>query len=193
MKVMLFADVVGSAQINEELIPIFVHGCMEHVASHLKEIREEMDFINSWGDAIFVVMKEDLAIKLAEYAQKVVESVADWRNAGLPVELNIRVALHAGPVFQAIDPITGRINFYGSHVNRAARIEPITRPGCVYASEQFASLLATQQNEAEYRSLTAAQKTSRPFACDYVGVLELPKHAGKQTIYRVRRMNTKEQ
>jgi class 3 adenylate cyclase len=194
MKVMLFADVVGSAQTSEELMPAFVHECLKHIASHLKEIREETDFINSWGDAIFVVMSEVGAIKLTEYAQKVVETVnnTDWQKAGLPPGLSIRIALHAGPVFQATDPVTGRTNFYGSHVNRAARIESITRPGSVYASEQFAALLTTLQNEAEHTSCTGTQKSSRRFACDYVGVLELSKRAGKQAIYRVRRLNINE-
>jgi hypothetical protein len=33
----------------------------------------------------------------------------------------VRVGMHAGPVYGALDPILGQINFFGSHVNRAAR------------------------------------------------------------------------
>ena len=49
----------------------------------------------------------------------------------------MRIGLHAGPVFEGIDAITGRPNFFGSRVNRAARIEPVTLPGHIYASQQF--------------------------------------------------------
>ena len=48
----------------------------------------------------------------------------------------------AGPVYSGHDPIIGKMNYYGSHVNRAARIEPVTIPGCAFLSEQFAALLA---------------------------------------------------
>jgi class 3 adenylate cyclase len=53
--------------------------------------------------------------------------------------------MHAGPAYRCVDPITSSRKFFGTHVNRAARIEPITPPGQVYASEAFAALAAAQQ------------------------------------------------
>jgi hypothetical protein len=32
----------------------------------------------------------------------------DWRSHGLPADLTLRIALHAGPVFRCIDPVTGQ-------------------------------------------------------------------------------------
>ena len=68
----------------------------------------------------------------------------DFKSVGLPPDTTVRVGLHAGPVFSQHDPIIERVNFFGSHVNRAARIEPVTTPGCVFASEQFAALLKSE-------------------------------------------------
>jgi len=76
-------------------------------------------------------------------------------------ELSLRIALHAGPVYEFRDPITRDRTYGGSHVNRAARIEPITPSGQVYASEAFAALSAVRCAES--------------FVCDYVGQTRWPK------------------
>ena len=52
-----------------------------------------------------------------------------WAKLGLPEGMNLRVAIHAGPVYLGQDPVTGNTTCFGSNVNRAARIEPITPPG----------------------------------------------------------------
>ena len=91
----------------------------------------------------------------------------------MPKHLDIRIGLHAGPVYFAREPVLKRINFFGFHVNQAARIEPITSPGNVYASEQFAALmLADPDNSLD---------------CNYVGVIVLPKEFGSYPIYHIKR------
>jgi class 3 adenylate cyclase len=57
-------------------------------------------------------------------------------------------------------------------VSRAARLEPITPPGQVYASEAFAAL-------------AAAQRTP-DFTCDYVGQTPMAKAYGTLPAYHVR-------
>jgi class 3 adenylate cyclase len=84
---------------------------------------------------------------------------------------NIRIALHAGPAFFAIDPLTKDPNIYGSSVNRTARMEPVTLPGSIYASDQFASILKL--------------KTMDNFHYQHVGIIELPKGFGKQEVYKI--------
>jgi class 3 adenylate cyclase len=66
----------------------------------------------------------------------------DWVAQGLPPAFNLRIALHCGPVFCGQDPITGTSLYTGPHTSRAARIEPITPPGQVYASSAFAAVAA---------------------------------------------------
>ena len=69
----------------------------------------------------------------------------DWQAKGLPKELNLRISLHAGPVYCYKEPVFKELEYAGSHIVRAARIEPITPPGQVYASQQFAALASTQR------------------------------------------------
>jgi class 3 adenylate cyclase len=69
--------------------------------------------------------------------------------------------------------VTGQLNYFGAHVSRAARIEPITPPGQVYASGAFAAL--------------ARADDVRDFRCDYVGRTPLAKAYGALPMYVVRR------
>ena len=71
----------------------------------------------------------------------------DWVKLGLPPHMNVRIGLHAGPAIRMIDPVTGQLNFMGSNVSRAARIEPVTPPGQVYCSEPFAALAEAEIGE----------------------------------------------
>jgi class 3 adenylate cyclase len=87
--------------------------------------------------------------------------------------MGIRIGLHSGPAFPVVDPIIKQFNYTGVHVSRAARIEPITPPGAVYASQAFAAL--------------AEAVGVREFACDYVGKTVLAKNYGEFPTYRVRR------
>ncbi len=66
----------------------------------------------------------------------------DLKAAGLPETLKLRLGGHLGPVYELDDPVTDRPNYYGAHISRAARIEPITPEGCVYVPETFAAMLA---------------------------------------------------
>ena len=97
----------------------------------------------------------------------------DWKAAGLSDTSQIRIALHAGPVFRGFDPIMGRDGYFGASVTRTARIEPVTPPGMVYASEAFAA------------TLTASGPTG--CALEYVGMLALAKGYGESRIYRLDR------
>jgi class 3 adenylate cyclase len=111
----------------------------------------------------------------AEFALRLLASVreVDWTAAGLSDSSQIRVALHAGPVFSGFDPIMGHDNYFGSSVTRAARIEPVTPPGMAYASEAFAATLA------------AGGRGN--FLLEYVGSLPLAKGYGESRIYRLDR------
>ncbi len=174
IKTLLFADVVGYSRLQEDRTPAFMFHFLQRVAGHLPK---SCGFVNTWGDAICAIM--DGAAPLAEFALALQDVVCntDWSEYGLPAGMSIRIGLHAGPVYEGTDPITGSVNYYGAHVNRAARIEPITIPGNVYASEQFAALLTAEQ--------WAAGRAD--FACDYIGALALDKGYGRQPTYHLRR------
>jgi class 3 adenylate cyclase len=98
-------------------------------------------------------------------------ATANWAEKGLPAGLSLRIALHAGPVYEFDDPITRSRSYTGTHVSRAARIEPVTPPGQVYASEAFAAL--------------AAAHRASGFVCDYVGQTPMAKGYGTLPTYHV--------
>ena len=76
-----------------------------------------------------------------------------------------------GPVTRIIDPVLGTTSFLGSHINRTARIEPVTPPGAVYVTEAFAALLELA-GSSELR-------------CDYVGHLPAAKDYGRLRMYHL--------
>jgi class 3 adenylate cyclase len=173
IRAMLFADVVGSSKIMEEQVPNFVEYFMGAINTLLAESPERPLLTNTWGDALYSVFASvqdggTFALKLRDLVAD-----TDWQGKGLPKEVNLRISLHAGPVYCYQKPLFKELAYAGSHIVRAARIEPITPPGQVYASQQFAALASTQR--------------VRDFTCEYVGRIPLPKHAGIIPLYLVRR------
>ncbi len=170
---MLFSDIVGYSRLTEEQIPSFIEGFLGTVAARLEKLPAVPLYKNLWGDALYFVFAEYEAA--AEYALELRDIMrgTDWQKLGLPAGLSMRIGLHAGPVYRSKEPFLNRDNFFGFNVNQAARIEPITRPGNVYASEQYAALLMG----------TGADHLD----CRYVGVIVLPKDFGSYPIYHVKR------
>jgi class 3 adenylate cyclase len=173
VKALLFADLVGYSTLKEEQFPYYIDDYLNTLASNLRSLPYKPLFKNIWGDALYFVF-DDLT-SCAKYALELRDLIknTDWEKKNLPADLNIRIGLHVGPVYYAKEPILQKTNYFGNHVNWAARIEPITNPGNVYASEQFASLLMAQKNS--------------DLVCRYVGIIVLPKRFGKYPIYHVKK------
>ncbi len=185
IKCMLFADIKGFSGLGEEHIPSYI-AFLQRLRAELSQDQSPPDLVNTWGDALFVVM--DRATDLARYALKLKEAVrkVGSRKAGLPRDLSIRISLHAGPVFETADAFTGKPNFYGSHINRAARLEPVTVPGQVYATQQFVALLTAEEGALRYDIEADGGVYHAPHVCQYVGVLALAKNFGSQPVYHIR-------
>ena len=170
---MLFGDAVNFSKLSEEEVPRFVQHFLGAVRDVLNRYEEANVVRNTWGDGLYLVFKNvrDAGLFALDLQKRVAET--DWYELGLPKDLNVRLALHAGPVFHCTDPVTGHENYTGRHVSRAARLEPKTPPGYVFASEAFAAL-------------AAAERVSE-FTCDYVRQLEWAKTYGTFPTYLVRR------
>lgn len=172
IKAMLFADVVGFTRLTEMQIPLFVDHFLGRVAGLMKQMPHPPVHQNTWGDAVCCVFDtvRDAGIFALQLRDLVRDT--DWNQYGLPGELNIRIALHAGPVYACYDPVLGKMTYNGAHVNRTARIEPVAEEGQIYASQAFAAL-ATAEGVAE-------------FLCDYVGTKQLAKKYGAIPVFLVR-------
>ena len=170
---MVFADIVGFSKLGEAETPHFFVNLLNAIAELIARHKSHNQFKNTWGDGLFLVF-DDLAAA-ASFALDLRDLVSreDWTKQGLPESTNIRIALHVGPVYPATDPVLQCQNFFGSHVNQTARMEPITAPGSVFVSDQAAALIRF--------------KAQAQFACDYLGPAALPKEAGTIGLHRLRR------
>ncbi|NJN01794.1 MAG: adenylate/guanylate cyclase domain-containing protein [Leptolyngbyaceae cyanobacterium SL_1_1] len=172
IRALLFADVVDFAKLAEEQFIPFVDCFLSEVAELSNRPAYRPLLRNTWGDALYFVFARvqqagSFALALCSLIQRI-----DWAAKGLPPDLNLRIALHAGPVHRSLDPISGQENYMGTHVNYAARIEPITPPGKVYASQAFAAI--------------AASEGIQDFSCEYVGQTPYAKQYGTFPTYHVR-------
>jgi len=131
------------------------------------EKRDRPIVLNTWGDGIFMCFDSVRACGLFALRLSTGVVYEQWELLGLPENTNIRVGVHAGPAIQLRDPLTGRSNFVGAHVSYAARIEPITPKGSVFASMQFAAL-------AELEGSSCVDT----FKCRYVGNVSMAKSFG---------------
>ncbi len=175
---MLFADAVNYSKLTEEQVPRFVQHFLGAIADLLGRPASDGSLSavvvkNTWGDGLYLVFRsvQDAGVFALDLCDLVTGT--DWASHGLPKNLSLRIALHAGPVYGCQDPITGNWNYTGTHVSRAARIEPITPPGQVYGSQGFAALAAVEQ--------------AHGFTCEYVKQAEWAKHYGTFPTYLVRR------
>jgi class 3 adenylate cyclase/tetratricopeptide (TPR) repeat protein len=173
IKAIMFADVVGYSKLPETVIPKYVAQFNQRVSRLIADSPAAPVNVNTWGDGLFFVFNgvEDAGRFALDLRQLVIST--DWIELGLPHQLNIRIGIHAGPVYVNFDPVVRQISFTGAHVSRAARIEPITHEGEVFASEEFAALAAADQ--------------SKGFSCDLVGTTALAKSYGLFRVYSLER------
>ena len=172
VKTMLFADVEAFTKVQEELTPQFVEVFHGGVAKMMQELSCRPEFVNSWGDSFFAVF-DDLndALKLAMGMRDFFGN-GNWPELSDTGKLDVRISMHAGPVYEEFDPLLKQRNFFGRHVNQAARIEPIVLPGSVFVSETVAALISYRYGEFDF---------------EYAGNLELAKDFGAYPVYILQR------
>lgn len=182
LKAILFGDVAGFSKLTDAQIPIFVKNVLGRLAVALEQAlvgnEKALLSINTWGDGIFVVLNDVLtAAKCALAMQDAMHGleIVDLTSGNDAQQPQLRVGAHFGPIFEFEDPMTKRPNYFGQHVNTAARIEPIAPQGEVYVTEAFAAHLALDQQGQ--------------FQADYVGEMELAKKFGKARMYLLRELS----
>jgi class 3 adenylate cyclase len=172
IKSLLFADVKGFSKLREEHSPGFFTTFLGAVPKVLSANGIEPLEMSSRGDGLYMVFASAEEAARFSWELSGAMGAVDWAALNLPVDTHVRIALHAGPVFIATDPVNRTLAHYGSHVTRAARIEPIVVPGQILVTEPFAAVLAAQ--------------AASDFACDLVGIEPLAKGYGESRLYRLR-------
>ncbi len=170
---MLFTDFPGFSKLTETVLPIFWDGVMGAIADVVEQHGSKVLTRNSWGDALYAVASS--AAHAAAIALDLQDRLRgfDYGTLGLENCGGMRIGAHYGPAYRTRDRITGRINFYGTEVSRAARIEPVTPPGAVFVTEPFAAILALE--------------APGEFRCRYVGKICLAKDYGTYPMYMLSR------
>lgn len=171
-RAMIFADAFHFSHLAEDQMPAFITEVMDRVAALCQNAEPKPEYQNTWGDGLFFVFES--VVEAGRFALQLAATIAasDHKAAGLPEKLALRISLHAGPVYKFADQITEKQNYIGAHVNRAARIEPVTPAGKIYASDAFAAL--------------AALEAPQQFRFDYVGRIPLAKDFGEFPMYELR-------
>jgi class 3 adenylate cyclase len=170
-RAILVIDFAAFSRLPDESIPVFHECVMRPVAEVLAEHEDGRLYDNSWGDAIIAVFER--APMAAHFSLDLQDRLATvpFAALGLPATLRPRIAGDFGKTWQGYDFVRKELTFYGSHVTRAARLEPVTPPGAVYVTESFA----------------AAAAEDRALACRYVGELATAKDFGVLSAYELAR------
>jgi tetratricopeptide (TPR) repeat protein len=170
---LLFADAKGYSGLGEVGADVFASRFLGILADVVDRFRGEIFEANTWGDGLFFALTNvESAGRLAlALGSAVEETRPSLLEAGLPESMGLRLALHAAPVRLVHDRIRDQVRVSGAQVSKAARIEPVTPPGRVYASEAFAALSRARSAEG--------------YRCRYVGVKSLAKDYGRHPLYVV--------
>ena len=173
IRAMLFADAVGYSGLSEDQTPHFVTEFLGAVAALSARSPARPEHVETTGDGLYMVFGGVHAAALFALDLNELVASTDWSARGLPGGLNIRIALHCGPVYCGRNPLTGAALYTGPHTSRTARIEPVTPTGQVYASSAFAAV--------------AAALGIDEFKLQYVGRLPLAKGYGLLGLYHLSR------
>lgn len=172
-RALLFGDITGFSRLDDRQLPVFIRDVLGAMAGVLSRYEDPLLFRNTWGDGIYLVFDDVHQAARCAMDLQIAMSGLPLESLGLPENLGLRLGGHFGPVHESDDPIIGTVNFFGAHVNRAARIEPITPEGCVYVSEPFAAAIALDP--------------THEFDCDYVGTIPTAKEYGDLSMYLLRK------
>jgi class 3 adenylate cyclase len=168
---MVFADVVGFSKLKEREIPKFAAQYLSCAMETLRSLRIVPLAKNTWGDGLYLVFDSmpDAGLFSIEFRDKMIK--LPWEELGFRHPLSVRIGVHAGPVYRIYDGIFGQWTYTGTHVTRAARLEPSTDPGKVFCSLTFAALAAAERVDE--------------FECTPAGRRSLAKGAGEAAIFEV--------
>lgn len=164
---LVFADVVGYSKLSEPDIERFYREVLPHIAALSGVTGAPPIVTQTFGDAFYFVFSSPR--EAANFALALSELFRTRLPEVTRLALRVRVALHAGPLLALDDPLTGQRNYTGRHSSKAARVEPVAPENQVLTTQQFAALLALENDGA--------------YDLAYAGEQVLPKGYGTERLY----------
>jgi len=143
---LVFTDVEGSTVLWNEAGVAMRHALLAHDAIMRRVLRENGGYeVKTEGDAFMIAFAHPAdALRFCVEAQHALHGHA-WSKDLLahPLAadgpavrgLRVRMGMHTGIVENRVDPITGRVDYYGPTVNEAARVSGAGSGGQIVASD----------------------------------------------------------
>lgn len=184
IRALMMSDIVGSSRVTEAQMPLYA-GFLNRIAAELAARAPAPTFANTWGDAVFATSPS--AVDLATYALALKAAVLEFGglDGALEAPLGMRISLNAGPVLETNDDIAGRLGNFGAEIVRAARIEPVTTPNQIYATDPFVSLLLAEENQSKTQAESEGAEWASSFDIQYIGRVALAKNAGAEGLHHL--------
>jgi class 3 adenylate cyclase len=167
----LFGDVRGFSQLSEAQQLLFITYIINGFAEVL-DASPAVEYTETAGDGLFIVVADIVEAVRCCFALLGVLHPKKVSAAGLPEHLALRLSAHVGPLHKRYDGVIHRDRFCGMEVIRTARIEPVTPPGEIFVTEQFAASLACV--------------AGKQFVCEYAGIQQMHKGFGECQMYSLR-------
>jgi class 3 adenylate cyclase len=137
----LFSDIRGYSKLSDRDILWYYNELQPVLAKVIAEFKADIQHINTWGDAIFLVTeKASTAAKIAVALNTVLAEI-DQSKLSIKEPLMMRIGLHFGPVYKLYDHLADCFTYSSNDVTKTARIEPVTPPGEIFGTEPFVAML----------------------------------------------------
>jgi len=174
-KYIVFTDLAGFSKLTPSETQVFAAELIPALYKEIETALVKAQPWNTWGDALFAVFSNpNDAIELMLLYR-------DFFSTTKILSLKPRIAAHFGDVFCYHDPILNSPSIMGVNVNTPARLEPVTRVGEIFVTEEF-----------QKRAIGVSQPLPN-IAFDPIGELEFAKGFGVMEVFRLRRNNEEEQ
>lgn len=158
----LFTDLKGFTKASETMAPDDLQELLsKYIQAQTNAVRAHGGrVVKTIGDAVMAVFgapvshedDADRAVRAALDMQRACKQIsARLASEGRP-NFEMRIGLHSGTVWAGeieIEPGEFRLDLIGSNVNRAARTEPMAKPGTVFITEAVKARLAGRYVLAE--------------------------------------------
>jgi hypothetical protein len=169
-KAVLFGDLPRFSDLDDTALLAFYTSALVAMGRVVDETAPL--YRNAWGDAVQLVFDDPATASRCAFGLRAAADPGMLAAAGLPATLVPRLAMDFGCLYPVFDPVQRATKFAGRVMTRAARIEPVTPAGSIYATEAFAC--------------EAALMPDASIACDYAGRVPLAKSFGTLPLYAVR-------
>ncbi len=151
----LFSDLVGSTAMYNRWGDAPSYGLVREQFAFLQRIvrRHEGTIVKTIGDAIMAAFSDPVQGVAAALA--IQQEISDFNTTHPDQPLTIKLGLHHGPCLAVT--LNGRLDYFGTTVNLAARLEGQSQGGDVVISDVLA------QDPAVQKLLAASPVTATPF------------------------------